>query len=252
MTQRMQPLLVYFGHHKCASQWMRRIVTHICKVVGRDPVTVNNWVQFRDSLDVIRSPGSTFLVCANAEMRQVPCLTEIDPGFRGFHIVRDPRDIVVSAYFSHLYSHKPFEGLAERRERLQAAPKKEGLLLELENRQHEFRAMLDWDYDQPNVLELRMEEATTAAPAEVPRIVDFLGLGKADGLTAKRVGQIVAANEFSVLAGRSPGEEDVQDHYRKGLPGDWVNHFEAEHVAYFKEHYGKLLIKLGYESDDNW
>jgi Sulfotransferase domain len=231
---------------------MRRIVTHLCKVVNREPITVNNWAQFRDSLDTIRSPGSSFLVCANAEMRYVPDLSGVDNEFRGFHIVRDPRDIVVSAYFSHLYSHKPFEGLAERRERLQAVSKQEGLLLELANRQYEFRAMLDWDYDQPNVLELRMEEATTAAPAEVPRIIDFLGLGEGDGLTEKRLGQIIAANEFSVLAGRSPGEEDVQDHYRKGMPGDWFNHFEAEHVAYFKEHYGELLIKLGYENDDSW
>jgi Sulfotransferase domain len=231
---------------------MRRIVTHLCKVVDRQPITVNSWAQFRDSLDTIPSPGSTFLVCANAEMRYVPDLLGVDNEFRGFHIVRDPRDIVVSAYFSHLYSHKPFAGLAERRDRLQAVSKKEGLLLELENRQHEFRAMLDWDYDQPNVFELRMEDATRAAPAEVPQIIDFLGLGEGDGLTERRLGQIIAANEFSVLAGRSPGEEDVQDHYRKGMPGDWVNHFEAEHVAYFKEHYGELLIKLGYETDDNW
>jgi Sulfotransferase domain len=231
---------------------MRRIVSHLCKVVDREAITVNNWAQFCDSLDTIRSPGSTFLVCANAEMRYVPDLSLVDNGFRGFHIVRDPRDIVVSAYFSHLYSHKPFDGLAERRDRLQAVSKKEGLLLELENRQYEFRAMFDWDYGQPNVLELRMEEVTTAAAAEVPRIIDFLGLGEGDGLTEKRLGQIIAANEFSVLAGRSPGEEDVQDHYRKGVPGDWVNHFGAEHVAYFKEYYGELLIKLGYEKDDNW
>jgi Sulfotransferase domain len=231
---------------------MRRIVTHLCKEVDREPITVNNWEQFRDNLNTIRSPGSAFLVCANAEMRYVPVLSGVNNMFRGFHIVRDPRDIVVSAYFSHLYSHKPFEGLAERRERLQAVSKKDGLLLELENRQYEFRAMLDWDYNQPNVLELHMEEATTAAPAEVPRIIDFLGLGEGDGLADKRLCQIIAANEFSVLAGRSPGEEDVRDHYRKGMPGDWVNHFEAEHVAYFKEHYGELLIKLGYEKDDNW
>jgi hypothetical protein len=253
MKKHRGSLLVYFGHHKCASQWVRRIVTRVCGVVDREPITVNNWTEFRDSLDAVaKDPGSTFLCCANAEMRYVPHLAEIDGGFRGFHIVRDPRDIVVSAYFSHLYSHKPFEGLAERRERLQSVDKKEGLLLELENRRHEFRAMLDWDYDQPAVLELRMEDATTDAAHVVPRIMDFLGLGKDDGLRPPRLRRIIADNEFSVLAGRPPGEEDVKNHYRKGLPGDWVNHFEPEHVAYFKEHYGDILIKLGYEKDHDW
>jgi Sulfotransferase domain len=253
MTQSRVPLVVYFGHHKCATQWMRRIVTHVCREIGREPIEVNSWPHFQDNLDaVIDDPSSTFLCCGNAEKRYVAQLSRVDNGFRGFHIVRDPRDIVVSAYFSHLYSHTPFEGLAERRARLEAVPKSEGLLLELENRQHEFRAMFEWDYHQPNVLELRMEDATAAAADEVPKIMEFLGLGERNGLTSKRLRQIVADNEFNVLAGRSPGEEDVKAHYRKGVPGDWVNHFEAEHVDYFKQHHGELLIKLGYEKDDNW
>ena len=253
MTHSSERLFVYFGHHKCATQWMRRIVTHVCRQIGREPITVNSWPQFQESVGAVAdNPSKTFLVCGNAEQRYVPHLSELDTGFRGFHIVRDPRDIVVSAYFSHLYSHKPFEGLAERRARLEAVPKSEGLLLELENRQYEFRAMLEWDYHQPNVLELRMEDATTAAADEVPKIMEFLGLGERNGLTSKRLRRIVADNEFNVLAGRPPGEEDVKDHYRKGVSGDWVNHFEAEHVDYFKQRHGELLIKLGYEQDDNW
>jgi hypothetical protein len=248
-----KPLLAYFGHHKCATQWMRRIVTDVCKVIGREPLVIRGWREFRGDLAAaVPSRSSTFLCCMNADMKHLRRLCHLDNGLRGFHIVRDPRDVVVSAYYSHLYSHTPFEGLAERRARLQSATKKEGLLLELENRKHEFRSMLEWDYDQPNVLELRMEDVTTAAAEEIPRITEFLGLGAADGLTVTRLREIVAAHDFAVLAGRRPGVEDVSSHYRKGVKGDWVNHFDREHVLYFKEHYGELLIKLGYEKDDNW
>ena len=52
--------------------------------------------------------------------------------------------------------------------------------------------------------------------------------------------------------GRSKGQEDTGSHYRRGVGGDWVNHFEPEHVARFKERHGDLLLKLGYESDPDW
>ena len=41
-------------------------------------------------------------------------------------------------------------------------------------------------------------------------------------------------------------------HYRRGVPGDWVNHFESDHVRVFKGRYDDLLIKLGYEKNEGW
>jgi hypothetical protein len=248
-----EPLLAYFGHHKCATQWMRRIVTDICKIIEREPLVLNGRKQFGgDLVAAIPSASSTFLCYMNADMKYVRPLDRLTQGFRGFHIVRDPRDIVVSTYYSHLYSHPLFDGLEEQRERLKSVSKDEGLMLVLHNRQHQFRAMLDWDYDKPNILELRMEDVTTAAASEVRRIIEFLGLGPADGVTTARLKDIVAAHDFTVLAQRHPGDEDVTSHYRKGVKGDWVSHFGHEHVAYFKERYGDLLIRLGYEKDDDW
>ncbi len=166
--------------------------------------------------------------------------------------MRDPRDVVVSAYFSHLYSHPLFGKLEEHRERLKSVPEDEGIMLEMENRKFQFQAMLDWDYEQPHVLELRMEDITTGASDEIPSIFRFLRLGTDDGLTAERIDRIVAKRDFKQMAGRPPGREDVTSHYRKGIAGDWLNHFTEDHVAYFKENYGELLILLGYESSNDW
>ena len=58
---------------------------------------------------------------------------------------------------------------------------------------------------------------------------------------------------FKKLAGgRKKGEENIKSHYRKGVHGDWKNHLNDDHVAFFKEHYNELLIKLGYETDGDW
>lgn len=40
--------------------------------------------------------------------------------------------------------------------------------------------------------------------------------------------------------------------FRKGIIGDWKNHFSENHKRQFKEVAGDVLIKLGYESDFNW
>jgi hypothetical protein len=40
--------------------------------------------------------------------------------------------------------------------------------------------------------------------------------------------------------------------FRKGVSGEWRQHFTQAHVSMFKECAGDLLIKLGYETDLNW
>jgi len=228
---------------------MRRIIADVCPAIGREQVIFNNPQDFdKDLAAAIPDPPRTFLCYMNADVRYLRSIGRL----RGFHLVRDPRDVVVSAYFSHLHSHPLFGELGEHREKLQSVPETEGILLELEGRKHQFQAMLDWDYDDPRILELRMEDVTNDATTLIPRIFEFLGLGPDQGLVPELLDQVVHSRDFASLAGRPPGEEDVTSHYRKGVAGDWVNHFRPEHVTYFQEHYNELLIALGYETSTDW
>ncbi len=62
----------------------------------------------------------------------------------------------------------------------------------------------------------------------------------------------VARNAFERVSGRKPGQEDQKSFARKGISGDWRNHFSDDHKARFKDIAGDLLIELGYETDKNW
>jgi lipopolysaccharide transport system ATP-binding protein len=63
----------------------------------------------------------------------------------------------------------------------------------------------------------------------------------------------IEANRFEKLSGGRPnGVEDPASHYRKGVAGDWKNHFTPRVTARFKERFGDLLIATGYERDLNW
>lgn len=57
---------------------------------------------------------------------------------------------------------------------------------------------------------------------------------------------------FQNQAGRKPGEERINNFMRKGIIGDWKNHFTQESKILFNQYAGKQLIMLGYETDENW
>lgn len=73
------------------------------------------------------------------------------------------------------------------------------------------------------------------------------------GIPESAITAVLERKSFARLAGgRKKGQEDVNSHYRKGTPGDWKNHFSPEHIRHFKDQFGDLLIKLGYESSPDW
>ncbi|MEO0975506.1 MAG: sulfotransferase domain-containing protein, partial [Pseudomonadota bacterium] len=81
--------------------------------------------------------------------------------------------------------------------------------------------------------------ATVLASLELPADGDLLD-------------DIVTKSSFEFRTGRQRGEEAKGRFDRKGVAGDWVNHFSDEDKARFKAIAGDLLITLGYEKDDDW
>jgi hypothetical protein len=84
-----------------------------------------------------------------------------------------------------------------------------------------------------------------------------LGQMLADGWGVKleqpRLEALVAKYSFAKLSGgRERGTEDSKSHYRKGVHGDWRNHFSPAVKRRFKVLYNDLLVMGGYEKDANW
>jgi len=220
-----------------------------------------------------------FLAYTNAEIDDVKDL----PPHRGFHVVRDPRDVLVSAYFSHRNSHPTdqWPELEEHREALQSLSKEDGLLKEVEFSRRFLTAMKQWDYDQDHILEVKMEDLTATPHEQFRRIfrhLDLYGenpgllekamhygnrgiyklhhelpvplpgrLTKRDALHSDVLDSILEAHRFEKLTGgRSKGEADPESHLRKGEPGDWVNHFTERVEQKFQAEYGDIVERLGY------
>jgi hypothetical protein len=287
-----RPLLVYFGHHKCASSYVRLILTDLAKIVklrigaqhlpqhlplGYEKKSAELRRRTEAVLEQIAQPDCDLLVFRNAERVYLDTVAAHD--FRGFHVIRDPRDIVVSGYFSHKHSHatkaddNPW--MIEHRARLQGCEQEAGLLLEIDYCAAYFEHLATWNYRHPSVYESRFEVLTVTPEAEFGRILDFLGIHLQQGgvigwlrrLAARLAGnpaphtvcpqqawhEILKRHAFARLSGgRQMGQEDTHHHYRKGTAGDWRNHFTPKVTQVFKQRYGDLLIQLGYERDEAW
>jgi hypothetical protein len=81
------------------------------------------------------------------------------------------------------------------------------------------------------------------------RLLEFLG---ADSDEEVASGCVEAASFEQLSGGRTQGEEASSSFYRKGIAGDWKNHFSEEDRRVFKEEAGELLIRLGYEKNGGW
>ncbi len=202
-------------------------------------------------------------------------------------MVRDPRDLIISAYFSHRYSHssKDWPELIEHRKRLHSTSKDKGLFLEFEFSKKYLEHIVNWNYKQQNILEIKMEKLASNPYEYFIEILDFLKIVDFSFSNLKQIKYALISifNSFlkkcnlplsaikikkisidmilkelykkrfsAITQGRKKGLEDIKSHYRKGVAGDWANHFQKEHIDYFKKHYNDILLKLNYELTPNW
>jgi hypothetical protein len=182
-----------------------------------------------------------------------------------FIVIRDLRDTLISWYFSARYSHPTTgnPGLAGRRADLEHLDQEEGILYMLENRlrgaskiqstwaiaaQEEEARMQDASAPRTEYI-VRYEDLWADQVTGFTRICNHIGLKVGPG----RLQKVVENMSFeSRSGGRKPGEEDVTSHFRKGVPGDWRTHFTPRITAAFKNVYGRVLIRTGYEESLDW
>jgi hypothetical protein len=177
-------------------------------------------------------------------------ISTIYPESRVIHIIRDGRDAAVSA------AHHSWN-FGKRKKDL-GTPDTGGSIF---GEGQLAKLAADWGTrvsrtveDGPallgdNYAEVRYEDLLTHSEEEVRRLLGFLGV-EADEEVVK---SCVSSASFEKLSkGRKRGEEDPASFFRKGVAGDWGNVFREEDKRVFKEEAGNLLIRLGYEKDNDW
>lgn len=172
------------------------------------------------------------------------------PGMAPFFILRDPRDVVVSHVFyvtelepTHVHHRYYVEELATFDERLRVSilgrPELENPFPDIAER---FAPYVGW-LDEEQVLTLRFEEFILDRSAAVGRVYDHV---------AKHGFAYSGGREQAIATLSAAIDPEQSPTFRSGKVGGWKTRFTKEHKALFKEVTGDLLVRLGYEKDQDW
>jgi sulfotransferase 6B1 len=205
----------------------------------RDPEQAVRWLQ---------SLGPGDIASAHLFARSEAVSRVCRPAFAPYFIFRDPRDVVVSHVFyvtdmepKHVH-HAYYRSLPDFDARLKVS------ILGRPDADIEFPAIagrfapyLGW-LDQPSVLKIHFEDLIHDRAGTLNRIIDhFL---ERVPLPMDR-GLLLESLEASINPSKSPT-------FRSGKTGEWKKHFTDGHKKIFKEVAGDMLIRLGYEGNNDW
>ncbi|QDC09202.1 sulfotransferase [Oceanicola sp. D3] len=254
-----QPRILCFGsHHKTGTIWMRGVSKAI-----RDDQNIPFLLCYRaERLADIVPEGPQIIVNWNSSFPQE--LFDMEEA-RFLHIIRDPRDVLLSGMRYHriaplarekfLRIPRPKWGGMNYQDKLNSLDNDhERLIFEMENRHHRtLQEMLDWPYDHPNVVDLRYEDLISDEDCVIFRAaMERMGVAGID------VDRAVKSFWDKSLFGGLKKEEDRTDrvalHVTSGTGSkkQWQNALPRSIAKIYAERYSDALAKLGYAEDDSW
>lgn len=254
-----QHLIVHTAHHKVGTSWFsaifRALAEHYEIPLAREPE------------QVVAGKNGFFM------QHRVLAAPSSFSNYRGSHMIRDPRDVVISGFHYHLWTHEgwankkiselpqhmkdrwtrlPIDdiGHLSYKEYLNTLSEEDGLLAEIDRASNTVvKDIVDWNYNDPAVFEFRYEDIMVNEEEILEQMFTHYGFTKASVQTAC---DIAAQFSFSNRTGRAVGEVDGEHHIRSGKLAQWKGEFKDSHKALFKELHGEQLIALGYAEDQDW
>ena len=175
-----------------------------------------------------------------------------DQSYRAFYITRDPRDIIISSYFSLKYSHaNRHDYVNKNRKELELLSEHDGITKIIVNiASFISEIMYQWKQAENDNIKIYKFE-NVFGPDQVDQINEIFAHCRLH-LSREEIESLCEIYSFDRISGRKQGTEDQKHHYRKGVSGDWKNYFSDDHKQTFINQTGELLIGLGYETDLNW
>jgi hypothetical protein len=236
--------IVHVAHHRVGTVWFRNVLSLIARQFGLSFQRVTRESVLPDG-EMVLYRHSRFFDRTRLE------------SFRGSHLIRDPRDVVVSGYHYHLWTHEKFVhvpspeyGGMTYQQYLRSLGPEDGIAAEIRRMAGSHLAEMGaWNYAQPEFLELKYEDVVVDEAAHFARMFRHYGFSEA---AVERSVDLALGFSFQKKAGRSIGEVQEGSHLRSGKPAQWREVFTPDHKALFRELTGDLLERLGYDSGEDW
>lgn len=248
-----QPSIIHFSLNKAATQTIKKLLIKCSLKNGLTPALMHDYafqnsMPYLDQLDrrqmeayrhIFKPEGYLYSVFGGM-IEGIPDITK----FKVVLVVRDPRDIMVSSYYSIAYSHAIPEGekkeslLSRRKEALASnldehVLRHSGKLLEVFKRyetnlftEHPFTYVAKYE-DMVNDYPKWLDELLYACGLNIPKYMR---------------NNFIRKHETS-----RPCVENVRNHLRKGIPGEHREKLQLETIEKLNHIFEKQITRFGYK-----
>lgn len=231
----MKGPIILTAHHKAGTVLLKKIFTYIAIRSGLT-ISFENEYKKKNNKDILFFEHTKVIR---------PPLTV----YRGCHIIRDPRDMVISGYNYHLISdekwlHEPqqkYSGMSYA-QHLKSLDREEGIKCEAERFfSSAWQKMIQWDYENPNMFEVHYEDFINAPHQTLVELMHFL-----------KFKENIISKACRFLESQSLERQSKSKHVLSGKPKTWEKYVSENNKILFKDMFSDGLIKMGYEINNDW
>ena len=235
--------VVCFTIHKCASTMVNRILGEFSAASALRHVDYEGYFVHRDypragelhpSMHELAFQPRGFFYGPFRAFRPIPGLDQ----YRVILILRDPRDVLTSHYYSMAFSHVVINrALYESRRMAQSLSVDDYVLEWLPVFKLRYQEYADNLLGRPNVLFLRYEDMIDGFPDWLAKLIAWAGFNAQPDAVARFQREMATASD----------NEDRQSHRRQGRPGDHRRKLADSTVNRLNHELAGVLEAFGYQ-----
>jgi hypothetical protein len=250
------PSIIHFSFHKAATQYVSSVLRRCAVENGMVPVAIHDYAfdtdfpvlhfltaeEMNQYQHIFKTQGYVYTAFGGG---MVEGIADLDL-YKIVFVARDPRDILVSHYYSVAHSHRvpdrtgnKYERFMKSRAFAKASTIDEWALFR-SDRLHDIyvryqKLLLD---PYPHTYRTTYEHMVSDFSSWLRSLLDYAELNVSTGLFES----LLQEN-----ARMRPREENIQKHVRKGQPGDYRNKLKPETIDALNEKFASILVMFGYD-----
>ncbi|RLD06314.1 MAG: hypothetical protein DRI56_08145 [Chloroflexota bacterium] len=248
-NENTHPSIIHFSLNKAATQHTKKVLRRCAIENGMTPAHLNEYAfytkyPYLTGVDIekmkkyqhVFKPQGYLYTAFGGIVQGIPDLEK----YKVILMVRDPRDLVVSSYYSISYSHSTppktssyYERFSQRRQAATKMTIDEYAISESERFYtilHRYKILLLDNY--PHVYLTSYEKMTSDYQVWLKALLNACDLTVSDEL-------------FQLLIEENqrlqPKKEDIHKHIRKGKPGDYKDKLKPETIEYLNKKFAPIF-----------
>jgi hypothetical protein len=244
--------IIHFSVNKAATTYTKSILSRCALENGLVPVNINGYAfnsdfPFLDHLSAqemvryhhIFKPAGYLYTVFGGMVEGIQDLNE----FLTVLIVRDPRDVLTSEYFSMALSHKPprsgdkIQSFSELRDFARTVAIDQYVIDESDRVGRVYQRYLDLLVTRPNVYITTYEEMIVDFQTWLDSLLDHCELKISPQLKQQLLEEALQSR---------PRKENISQHIRQALPGDYERKLHAKTIAHLNSVFSNILREFNY------